>query len=451
MAFPGALPLACLVTAVLLGLWTEGPMRGRLLYDALVVGSALAAWFGGVNAGMLFTLGGWLAGSVLFLGPEPGFAWYKLGMSVTETLLLPLGIVTSVVFSALRDALRQSERRAERAETALLSAERLRSAAEPDTQAAASAPPLLAEGEHAHVLARGGVHVWSIETQAVRCLTFGTASAYNLQLFADIHADERPVLASHLRHVVQSRVPLEITVRGVSDNGAVLWYRIFGELVSGTAQGGGRIVGGRLDISHLYEQQRQLKAAKAEAEAASKAKSQFLASMSHEIRTPLAAILGFSEILLNPNHSTAERGKFVHIIQRNSELLSQIIDNVLDLSKIEAGRMEIECLPVNLPLLINDVMDALSYQVQAKGLTVICNIAESTPCDIKTDPTRVKQILINLLNNAIKFTERGSITVNVSAAASASTGSVVNRKAWMVTFEIKDTGVGCAIHWPLRN
>lgn len=182
----------------------------------------------------------------------------------------------------------------------------------------------------------------------------------------------------------------------------------------------------------------ELRAAKDEAEAASRAKSEFLASMTHEIRTPLAAILGFSELLLDPHQSVEERVNFVQIIRRNGELLSQIIGNVLDLSKIESGRMEIERLKVNVGQLVDEVIESLSFKAQSKGLSLARDFRPGCgTLEVLTDPTRLKQILGNILGNAVKFTDRGAVTVEVRSAPVPDRPHVIALEMY-----VRDTGIG---------
>lgn len=167
------------------------------------------------------------------------------------------------------------------------------------------------------------------------------------------------------------------------------------------------------------------------AEAANKAKSYFLANMSHEIRTPLGVIMGFSELLLDEDTSPEERAEFVHTIHRNGTLLTQIIDDILDLSKVEADKLTLESIPCSLRDLMADVENLMKHQAQQKSIHLFLSIADEVPNVIHTDPTRLKQILFNIIGNAIKFTNQGQVTVKVGRKTSTT-----------LEFVVKDTGRG---------
>ncbi len=173
---------------------------------------------------------------------------------------------------------------------------------------------------------------------------------------------------------------------------------------------------------------------KASAEAANDAKSMFLANMSHEIRTPLTAILGFAENLLEPELSEAERRSAAKTIVRNGEHLVQIINDILDLSKIEAGRMDVERLRFSPSQLISDVTSVMRVRANARNLALQLSWLTPLPESIETDPTRLRQILINLVGNAIKFTHEGTVEIRVAMQKRDSASSLI--------CSIVDTGIG---------
>ncbi|MNK06274.1 Autoinducer 2 sensor kinase/phosphatase LuxQ [compost metagenome] len=178
-----------------------------------------------------------------------------------------------------------------------------------------------------------------------------------------------------------------------------------------------------------------LQMAKEAAERSSRAKSAFLANMSHEIRTPLGVILGFAEIIGSQDLEQSEREKYLEVILRNGDSLTRIIDDVLDLSKIEAGKISTEMSPVKVGNILQEVLSTLSKQASIKNILLTYSLPESADLTVITDAGRIRQVLLNLIGNAIKFTDKGSIKVSVHAESSSET-----RKK--ITFAIEDTGIG---------
>jgi len=164
----------------------------------------------------------------------------------------------------------------------------------------------------------------------------------------------------------------------------------------------------------VVERTAELKQAMKEALEANKAKSDFLANMSHEIRTPMTAILGYADLLDEQNATENETHDRIDAIQRNGRHLLEIINDVLDVSKIEAGKMTVECIECSVGKVVADMLSLLRRRATEKGLTLEVEYQGEIPSKFDTDPTRLRQILINLIGNAIKFTERGGVKLVVS-------------------------------------
>ena len=165
------------------------------------------------------------------------------------------------------------------------------------------------------------------------------------------------------------------------------------------------------DITDRKTSERDLLESKEAAERANVAKTQFLANMSHEIRTPLGVIQGFAELLQDHSSLPEEQKKWVETIRRNTHLLTNVIGEILDLSRVEADKLDIESLVFSLKELLDDVSSSMRFKAEEKTIAFHIAIDEDIPALIKTDPTRLRQILLNLIGNAIKFTEKGHVTV----------------------------------------
>lgn len=218
-------------------------------------------------------------------------------------------------------------------------------------------------------------------------------------------------------------------------NGEFIWVETSTK-VRFNKQGEIEIVGISRNIEERKRMEMELISAKEQAEAASKAKSEFLANMSHEIRTPLNGVIGFTDLLIRTPLNETQK-LYAENINVSGQSLLGIISDILDFSKIEAGKMELNPIKFDLIKLIEETIDIIKFHATKKGIELLLNISNKTPRFIIADPIRLKQVLINLLGNGIKFTENGEVELSVSFVES-------NKKEGLVKFSIRDTGIGIA-------
>ncbi|KAJ7533890.1 hypothetical protein O6H91_13G069300 [Diphasiastrum complanatum] len=276
-----------------------------------------------------------------------------------------------------------------------------------------------------------------------------------------IHPDDWPRLAESMRNASFSLTPLDHDFRVIRD-GEICWSRMHA-LPQWLENGKLQWFGITWDMTEQHLAVDTLREARDNAEKAAQAKGRFLANMSHEIRTPMNAVIGMGALLLE-TALTEEQREYVSTIRSSGEALLTIINDILDYSKIEAGKMQLEVVPFDLLHCLEDSFDLIIPQATMKGLDLSYNIGENVPGTIKGDATRLRQILVNLLSNAVKFTEHGNVSVAINALKVAreslpkATGfletetdkasreysfkSGEGKETWKIQFSVEDSGIG---------
>lgn len=255
---------------------------------------------------------------------------------------------------------------------------------------------------------------------------------HNLSYLSLIHPDDRQEIMDSQRGSLALGIPFHSIYRIRKKSGEYIWVEEFGDAISknNTIE---YTVGIYFDITDKKESEEAIKA-KEYAEAASKAKSEFLANMTHEIRTPLNGIIGFTDLLMNTKLEEFQK-QYMNTINQSANSLMEVISDILDFSKIESGKLELHIEEYNIIDLCNQVIELIKYETETKDIKLILTINKEVPKFLQIDYIRIKQILINLLSNALKFTEKGTIELNVTSIETI-------KNSCKLRFYVKDTGIG---------
>ena len=252
---------------------------------------------------------------------------------------------------------------------------------------------------------------------------------------AVFHEDDLKSLLSIWMHSIQSGENFEMEARIRRFDGEFRWHWIKGVAERDQSLKVMAWMGTCTDIQHRKTTEKKLIEAQKTAEAANVAKTQFLANMSHEIRTPLNAIIGFTELMLDPHQGAPERMSSLSIVRRNSQQLLKIIDEILDISKVESGGFEVEKIETETASLVLGIRSLLNVQALRKNIRLEFLVDGKIPEIVLTDSTRLRQILLNVIGNAIKFTDHGVVRIQARFLEKSPNKSILQ-------FSVQDTGIG---------
>jgi PAS domain S-box-containing protein len=250
--------------------------------------------------------------------------------------------------------------------------------------------------------------------------------------------DTDPKTVANIREAVRRRKAISTELLNYRKDGRPYWLRLE---IRPMRSDGGELTGFmaiETDVTKTKRIEDQLREAKNEAEAASRAKSDFLASMSHEIRTPLNAIIGSMD-LLSDTPMQAEQRHLLGIADSSSATLLSIINDILDFSKIEAGKLDLDATPFDAARLIEEAAEIVANKADASGVDLYCEVDPPQPLWVVGDPTRLRQVVLNLLSNAVKFTEQGHVRVSIAAETDEQQDGQAS-----IRIAVEDTGIGIA-------
>jgi PAS domain S-box-containing protein len=420
---------ALIATALglLLRYWLAPHIGERGLYSTFLPSVIVAAYFGGLWPGLLVTFLCALLGHFLL----DDFLTESFDGAVGETVALALFVITGVFISAMSEALHRAQRRL-LAEARLRADEALRQTEERFRYLVTNSSDVISVFD-----AEGNILYQTPSVERVLGIAADEFIGKNIYRDAIIHPDDLPRKREFFERLLaspQELIKVECRLRTASGswrNAEAIGQNL---LADATVAG---IVANYRDVTERVAFATELLHAKETAEQANRAKGEFLANVSHEIRTPMNAIIGMTELTLDTQLEPNQK-QYLETVKSSADNLLVIINDLLDFSKIEAGKVELEQVAFSLRSMIDETIRALAVRADRKGLPLVASVDADVPDRLLGDVGRLRQVVINLVGNAIKFTERGEVAVGVELAGDDDASSETRRIRFIVT----DTGIG---------
>ncbi len=285
----------------------------------------------------------------------------------------------------------------------------------------------------AHV-ATNGRWMW-VNKKLCQILNYSKQELLQKTFFDITYPEDLPQDLKYMRRIVAGKIErCSLEKRYVRSDGSIVWVNMTAFIVQQESGEVDYCIAIIEDISDRKREELALQESKQKLERANSAKDTFIAQMSHEFRTPLNSIIGFSEILLQAPNTSQEQLRYLDIISQSGKHLLDLVNDILDVSKIEAGELQLELQDFNLIDLVSELADIFSLDAREKGLDFVLDLASFLPLRVKADRTKLKQVLLNLLNNAVKYTETGQITFTLAPVKYLTESRI--------RFQVTDTGIG---------
>ena len=401
-----------------------------------------SAWYGGVGPGMLAAVLCALAFAYYFAPPI-----YSFTVAPKEIPRFIVFVLSAIFVGSLSAAQRQATESLKNARNELQRTvkglastnEVLRSSEAQFRSVAAElqrSEAFLAEGQR---ISHTGNWSWHVSTGKLvwsdeQCRIFGfepEEAELTLNWFLErLHSEDLPDFQKMIDNAMRERSDFNYEYRIVLPDGTIRYIQALGRPVMKLSGEIEEFIGTSMDVTERRQAEAEREARRA-AEAANQAKNLFLANMSHELRTPLNGILGYAQILRRSKRLAEREIEGLNVIQQSGEHLLTLINDILDFAKIEAGKLELTPTDIALAKFLRIIAEIINVRARQKGLDFVCDIAPDLPTGIRVDSRRLRQVLLNLLANAVKFTDRGEVSLRVHFSPPTRLG-----------FEVQDTGIG---------